>query len=225
MRWLVLFAKPPLPGRAKTRLADEIGPAAAARIAEALLQETLALCEGLLTASSEAAPRLVLAYTDAIEWFTPRLAADWRLVEQRGADPGERLGGVLEQIQPEADDATVFIGTDCPQMPPERIAEAFEALAEVDAVLGPCDDGGCYLLGVRGRLAAGALDDVGWSTDSALADTEAALAAAGLTVAHLAPEFNVDTVGDLGRLAHGMASGTVRALEALTRVLADLDLA
>lgn len=224
MQRLVLFAKPPLPGRAKMRLAEEIGPAGAAKVAEALLQDTLALCEGLLSASPEAAPRLVLAYTEAIEWFTPRLAADWRLIEQRGANLGERLHSALEDIKPEPDDATVFVGMDCPQMPPERVAEAFEALEAADAVLGPCDDGGYYLLGVRGPLASGVLDDVRWSTQDALADTEGALEAANLTVAHLSPDFDVDTLDDLRRLGKGMASGAIRDLEALTRVLGDLGL-
>jgi len=222
-RRLVLFAKPPLPGHAKTRLAEEIGPAAAARVAEALLRDTIALCEGLHTPQSNR-PRLVLAYTDQQDWFTPALSSDWRLIEQRGADLGERIHNVLDDLRVADRDETLFIGMDCPQMPPERIAEAFEELQERDAVLGPCDDGGYYLIGVRGGLPAGALDGVRWSTADALSDTVAGLESVGLTIGRLAPGYDVDTAEDLQRLAREMAADTLDGLANLTKTLADLGL-
>ncbi|MFO8080770.1 MAG: TIGR04282 family arsenosugar biosynthesis glycosyltransferase [Armatimonadota bacterium] len=221
-RRLVLFAKPPLPGRAKTRLAEEIGPASAARVAEALLRDTIALAESLAERFPDEETRLVLAYTDRQDWFTPALSHDWRLIEQRGDDLGERIENALADLDPAPDDRTIFIGMDCPQMPPERIEEAFEALEESNAVLGPCDDGGYYLIGVRGGIPAGVLDNVRWSTTEAMGDTVAALESANMTVAELTPGYDVDTAEDLQRLAREMAADTLDGLANLTKTLADL---
>lgn len=219
---LVLFARPPLPGRAKTRLAAEIGAARAARVAEALLHDTIALCEALADRVPEEDLRLVLAYTDRRDWFTPALTHDWRLIEQRGEDLGERIENALADLDPADDDRTVFIGMDCPQMPPERVAEAFEALEDANAVLGPCDDGGYYLIGVRGGIPEGILKRVRWSTTETLGDTVAALESASMSVAELVPGYDVDTAEDLQRLAREMAADTFDGLANLTKTLADL---
>lgn len=221
-RRLVLFARPPLPGRAKTRLAEEIGPAAAARVAEALLHDTIALCEALADRPAEDETRLVLAYTDRREWFTPALSHDWRLIEQRGEDQGERIESALADLDPGPEDRTVFIWMDCPQMLAEGVIEAFAALEDANAVLGPCGDGGCYLLGVRGSLPEGALKGTRWSTAEALGDTLAALESAKLTVAELVPGYDVDTAEDLQRIAREMAADTLDGLANLARTLADL---
>jgi len=221
-RRLVLFAKPPLPGHAKTRLAEQIGPAAAARIAEALLHDTIALAESLAERAPAEAPKLVLAYTDSQDWFTPSLTHDWRLIEQRGDDLGKRIENALADLDPAPDDRTLFIGMDCPQMPPERVAEAFEALEDANAVLGPCDDGGYYLIGVRGGIPEGVLDSVRWSTTQAMSDTVAALESANMTVAELLPGYDVDTAEDLQRLAREMAADALDDLANLTKTLADL---
>lgn len=227
-RRLVLFAKPPLPGRSKTRLAEQIGAAQAARVAEALLRDTIALAESLAAPRAERmpgeAPKLVLAYTDEQDWFTPALSRDWRLIEQRGENLGERMENALADLEPEPEDRTVFIGMDCPQMPPERVAEAFDELEDANAVMGPCDDGGYYLMGVRGGIPEGLLDRVRWSTTDALADTVAALEAANMTVAELLPGYDVDTAEDLQRLAREMAADGLDELANLTKTLADLGL-
>ena len=221
-RRLVMFAKPPLPGRAKTRLAEEIGPAQAARVAEALLRDTIALCESLAERFPDDDTRLVLAYTDRRDWFTPALSADWRLIEQRGEDLGERIENALADLDPAPDDRTLFIGMDCPQMPAERVQEAFDELDDANAVLGPCDDGGYYLIGVRGGIPEGLLRKVRWSTAEAMGDTVAALEAANMTVARLLPGYDVDTADDLQRLAREMAADGLDRLANLTKALADL---
>ncbi|MFW6156262.1 MAG: TIGR04282 family arsenosugar biosynthesis glycosyltransferase [Armatimonadota bacterium] len=222
VRRLVLFAKPPLPGRAKTRLAGEIGPARAARVAEALLRDTIALAESLAERFPDEETRLVLAYTDRRDWFTPALSQDWRLIEQRGDDLGERIENALADLEPAPDDRTLFIGMDCPQMPRERVSEAFDALGDANAALGPCDDGGYYLIGVRGGIPEGALDDIRWSTTEAMGDTVAALEGANMTVAELTPGYDVDTAEDLQRLAREMAADALDGLANMTKTLADL---
>ena len=192
---LVLFAKPPLGGTAKTRLAADIGDAAASAVAEALLADTIALCESI------PGPALILAYTDDEEYFAGLVADRWQLLRQEGAGLGERLENALAALRPSHDDGTVFLGMDAPHVPPEFLLQAFEALGESDTVLGPCDDGGYYLLGVRGTWPSGILGSVRWSTEHAYDDTRAAFANSELGCAALPPWYDVDDVDSLQRLA------------------------
>jgi len=213
-RTLVLFAKPPLPGVAKTRLAAELGPERAALVAAALLADSLALAEGLTAAADDARGpvRLVLAYTEARAWFEAAVADRWELLAQTGADLGERLEKALGELAPADDDATVFIGMDAPHLPRERLHQAFAMLEDQRTVLGPCDDGGYYLLGVRGAWPPGVLGDVRWSTAHAFKDTLRAFLSARLTCAVLAGFYDVDDLAQLRRLGRdlgGMPADTL----------------
>jgi len=201
-RTLVLMAKPPTPGLAKTRLAAHLGAGPAATVAYGLLADTLELCEA--ASRADGGLRLVLAWSAERELFRAMTGEGWRLIEQCSGDLGDRLDGVLAELGPAAGDLTVFLGIDAPHLPVERIAAAFEALDAAEVVLGPCEDGGYYLIGVRGTWPAGALAKVRWSSGHALADTRWALQAAGLSCAELSPWYDVDEIGDLRRLAREM---------------------
>jgi rSAM/selenodomain-associated transferase 2 len=98
------------------------------------------------------------------------------------------------------------------------LVEGTRALAEADAVLGPCDDGGFYLLGLK-RCPPGLLSDLGWSTPTTFADTHARLRERGLTVRVLEPWFDVDTSEDLDRLRNSITCGALHA-PATARLLA-----
>lgn len=225
-RRLVVLAKPPLPGVAKTRLAASLGAEAAAGVAAALLLDTVTLCERFAHAVSRglspgcgSAPEpveLVLAYTHERLWFETHLAAHWRLLQQRGEGLDRRIDCVLDDLCVAADDLTLFLGMDSPHLPPERPAEAFAALQSAGTVLGPCEDGGYYLIGVRGRWPHGTLARVRFGTDRAFADTAEALAAAGLSCAVLAAGYDVDDLESLRRLARD-CEGPAPDLPARTR--------
>lgn len=228
---LVLMAKPPHPGVAKTRLARSIGDEAAAQVAEALLLDTVALCERLAAATKRACPArrlpppsadLLLAYTHDRGWFERHLSTLWYLVPQRGEGLDQRLDCALADLGVGPDDATVFLGMDAPHLPPERLAEAFESLRSFDTVLGPCDDGGYYLVGVRGRWPRGTLREVRWSTERACADTLEALRVVGLSCALLAQSYDVDDLCSLRRLAGECASGGPEDLVKTRSALASL---
>ena len=227
-RALVVFAKPPTAGVAKTRLAEALGVEGAASVAAAMLEDTLTLCENVRLANGEM-PGLVIAYAEGKEFFEEsvecRMAYDrWRLLAQGKGDLGERLDKALADMAPQEDDLTVFVGMDAPHLPAQRIVEAFERLVETRAVLGPCDDGGYYLVGVRGRWPTGILAPVRWSTPDALADTASAFGKAGMDCATLEPCYDVDDLAGLGRLA-GDLRGMDHLALAMTRVaLHDLGL-
>jgi uncharacterized protein len=186
-------------GRVKTRLVPAVGAEGAARLATALLEDTLEA----LVASGRAAP--VLAVDDAAAFRGRGLP----LVQQGTGDLGERLERVLGGGLARAA-AVVAVGSDTPGFPAPFLEESFSALERVDAVLVPAEDGGFTLLGLR-RCPLGLLRGLPWSTAGTLQATEARLRARGLTVHRTPPFFDVDGPADLARLRVELSEGTVQA--------------
>ncbi|MGE5200878.1 MAG: TIGR04282 family arsenosugar biosynthesis glycosyltransferase [Acidobacteriota bacterium] len=167
-RHLVIFAKAPLLGQVKSRLAAGIGALAA------------------LQFYRETTERLLRRFGADRRWkvwlaLTPRRAlgaAHWagassRLDQGRG-DLGHRMGRVFRSLPP---GPAVIVGSDIPELSPRHVAAAFRALGRHDAVLGPAADGGYWLIGLRRRprIPAGLFEGVRWSSAHALADTRASL--------------------------------------------------
>jgi len=194
-----VFAKAPGRGGVKTRLEPAVGADGAARLAAALLEDTL---ESLLDAGRTAP---VLAVDD-VAAFRGRGVP---VVAQGEGDLGQRLervlGGALERA-PRA----LAVGSDSPGLPAPLIEEALAALERTDAVLGPADDGGFTLLGLR-RCPPGLLGAIPWSRADTLRATVARLRTAGLSVATTRAWFDVDRPADLARLRVELAEGTVQA--------------
>ena len=219
--YLVLFAKPPLSGVAKTRLASELGTEAAALIASALLSDALALCESIIF-DDLTAPKLVLAYSEYRDWFTSAVSDRWNLLAQEGEALGQRLENALMALVQSRQDRTVFIGMDAPHLPAEFLQQAFGALDGFDTALGPCDDGGYYLVGVRGTWPSRILRTVRWSTEHALADTHSAFNHAGLSCVTLPIWYDIDDVDGLHRLADNLPTMSATALPHVRAALQEL---
>ena len=191
-RHLIVMAKPPLAGRAKTRLAAEVGTARAVSFyrlsTERLLQRLGADPRWRTRLSVNARPG-----EDYACWARG-------VVRQRqgGGSLGVRMARAVEHLPP---GPAVILGTDTPQVEPADIATAFAALGSADAIFGPADDGGYWLIGLaRRRPAPGLYDGVRWSTEHALADTRASLPK-GFQVATLRTLTDVDDAAGLSALA------------------------
>jgi rSAM/selenodomain-associated transferase 1 len=213
------MAKPPVVGAAKTRLAAEVGAPAAARLAAAMLRDTLALA-----AAGAPESELVLAYAGDPGRYGEAVPAGWRLVPQGEGSLGDRLERLLGPLAEPAARPTVVLGSDSPQLPAARLGEAFAALATHDLALGPCADGGYYLLGTRRGLPVGLLREVRWGSSHAGEDTRAAGRRAGLTCALLPPGYDLDRLGDLRRLAGELAGRPEGELANLRAALRELGL-
>jgi rSAM/selenodomain-associated transferase 1 len=191
-RCVVLFTKPARPGEVKTRLIGDLTPGQAAALHEAFLAD-------LVGRLSEGSFSLLVAWAASAEEPVP--AEPGPGFRQRGGDLGERLHHGLERAAREHE-LVVAVGSDHPELPVERVEAAFELLAGgCDVVLGPAEDGGYYLIGLRrqsldGRLFAG----IDWSTDRVLAQTRLRCRSLGLEVGLLPPGADVDTPDDLRRL-------------------------
>jgi rSAM/selenodomain-associated transferase 1 len=197
---ICVFAKPPHAGKAKTRLIPRLGAEGAARVAEALLQDTLAAAisvpnAGVIIAATEYF--VVDGFENVPVWLQPE------------GDLGTRLEGVLQRALSQSAYA-VAIGADTPGLRPAMITESSGRLRAVDAVLGPADDGGFYLIGLR-RYLDGAFQNIRWSDCTTLTDTVARLGNLGLSYSLADSWFDVDTPEDLDRAARLIHSGFIAA--------------
>ena len=108
--------------------------------------------------------------------------------------------------------ASNAIGTDVPGLPLSRLDDAREALRTADAVIGPTDDGGFYLIGVS-ACPHGLLDSVPWSAPDTCAHTLERLGQHQLTTTVIDPWFDVDEPADLDALRRRIRDGTIHAPE------------
>ncbi|HEY3546836.1 MAG TPA: TIGR04282 family arsenosugar biosynthesis glycosyltransferase [Propionicimonas sp.] len=208
--FLRVFVKPPRAGEVKTRLAASIGARAAAELARAFFVDTREAIQEL----DGFVPVLATA-TDFHEgeWVPPG-AAVW---PQGAGDLGQRM----ERISQRAlglGGRSLIIGSDLPGLPPARIVQARETLANYDAVLGPTPGGGYYALR---RCPAGLLEGLPWSSKRTLELTVVRFKASGPSLHLLEPWSDVDRFEDLVRLQERIRSGEVlapRTAEVLARI-------
>jgi len=170
-RHLIIFAKAPVLGRVKRRLAAEVGDVEALRFYRANLAR---LIRGL-GGDRRWTTRLVLSPDRAARKGFPGLAAN-AVSAQDGGDIGTRMGRAIAACPP---GPALLIGADIPGVTPAHIARAFAALQGHDLVFGPAADGGFWLVGASatGRRALVFADAIRWSSAHALADTRAGLPA------------------------------------------------
>ena len=194
---VLVVAKAPVPGQAKTRLAAGVGDQAAADIAAAALLDTLdAVVEAPVAAR-------VVALTGELDGarsgdeIAARLA-DFTVVPQRGADFAERLANAHIDAAAAAGGLPVLqIGMDTPQVTDDLIGECARELLAADAVLGPARDGGWWVLGVTDATTADCLRTIPMSRSDTGAVTLTALGDTGLNVSLVPALADVDTVDDI----------------------------
>jgi len=117
---------------------------------------------------------------------------------QQSGDLGWRIEGILRRGL-QAAPAAIALGADSPLLTAGHLDEAIECLNRKDAVLGPSDDGGFYLLGVH-DCPSGVLADLPWSSEETYRGTAQRLKARGMRVGTIRSLFDVDTFADLERL-------------------------
>jgi len=192
-RRLLLFTKPAREGRVKTRLIGDLTPAEAAALHAAFLEDLL---DRLRRGSFTVQLAWALDPDDAVpEGPLPGF-------RQRGDDLGERLYTALSEAS-ETSAAVAALGSDHPTLPLAVVHRAFELLEErAEVVLGPAEDGGYYLIALRGEAVFRRLfEGIAWSTDQVFRQTLARCEELGLRVELLPEAADVDTPDDLRRLA------------------------
>lgn len=196
---VIVMAKAPVAGYAKTRLIPALGAEGAAQLAQRLLRHAIAqaLAAGVGPVDLCCAP-------DAQHAVFAELAGEAHvsLSEQGDGDLGARMSRALECALATHERA-LLIGTDAPALDAAYLHAARDRLADHDAVLGPAVDGGYTLIGLR-RFEPSLFEAMPWSTPQVLAITRERLRAAGLRHAELPPLHDIDEPADLVHL-HGPA--------------------
>jgi uncharacterized protein len=208
---ICVFAKPPVAGNVKTRLAPALGFELAAELARVFLLDTLELVSKIEWAKT------VVATTGPFDSGLEEALAGADIRDQGDGDLGARLERIL-RTELEHRDCVMAIGTDAPALTREHLSAARQALSCHDAVLGPADDGGYYLIGLR-RCPVGLLARLPWSQPDTLEKTRQRLIERGFSVAMLGPLFDVDCPADLEKLRNdgGDSSQSARLRPFLSR--------
>jgi uncharacterized protein len=199
---VVVMAKYPAEGAVKTRLARGLGAARAAELSGAFMRD--------LEARLQAAGIPALWAVWPPEAPFERVLSEARLLPQEGADLGERMAGVAQRVLADQGRPVILLGTDVPHVDLSVVRAAGATLVRGDAevVLGPADDGGYYLLGLR-RFVPAIFRDIEWGGRRVCAETEARLTALGVRYRLLEPSFDVDEPGDVLRLLELLQAGIV----------------
>lgn len=199
---LAMMIKAPRAGASKTRLVPPLTHEEAASLSVCFLSDT---AENIAAACAESrdAARGVAVYTPvgAEAAFDELLPAEFALLAQRGETFGERLQHAAEDLLAAGFDSLCLIDSDSPTLPTGALAAAVAELARSGerVVLGPADDGGYYLIGLKAAHAR-LFAEIDWSTGRVLAQTIERARECGLAVALLPAWYDVDDAVTLARL-------------------------
>ena len=192
-----LLARAPTSG-GKTRLRADVPPHRLATLRVALLGDAIAL----LARTPGVDPFLFYTPADAAaaDDIRPLAGPDLPLVPQCDGDLGVRMCAALEDLlERRGYHAAILVGADNPLMTPDHLAGARDLLHDDTVVLGPADDGGYYLIGMR-RLRRELFVDVAWGTESVLTDTLRIADRIGAEARFIGSGYDIDTIVDLRRL-------------------------
>lgn len=218
-RGLIIFAREPVPGKVKTRLAQSIGNKAASDIYSAMLADTVNKASTL-----EDIQVMIFWATenDAVTDF-PNLSRIDMFV-QHGADLGKRMENAFETAFSCGISSCCIIGSDSPDLPIEVLSQAFHSLEAIDTdiVYGPAEDGGYYLLGMK-QLWRRLFDNVQWSTPDVMEKTLERINELQLNSIRLSQWYDIDTFEDLRRIANSTGTDARLTRETVQHILTSQD--
>src|SRR5438046_6022443 len=205
---LAVMTKAPQAGRVKTRLVPPLTPEEAAELNKCFLRDTAAALSNAAGADTVCG---IAVYTPvgAEAAYTDILPADFCLLPQRGDKFGERLYLAIEDLFKCGFESVCLIDSDSPTVPAENFADAVEMLSTIEdrVVLGPSDDGGYYLIGVK-KPHQHLFEQIDWSTERVLNQTIQRATEIGLEVKLLPTGYDVDDGASLSRLCNELLLDT-----------------
>jgi hypothetical protein len=209
---LGMMIKAPRAGASKTRLVPSLTHEEAAALSLCFLRDTAAnigaACEVVGGAGGAAYGVAVYTPVGAEEAFDDLLPANFSLLAQRGESFGERLSNAADDLLRSGYDSLCLIDSDSPTLPTAALAAAVEELSKPGdrVILGPADDGGYYLIGVKGAHR-NLFERIDWSTGRVLRQTVERAGEIKLDVALLPAWYDVDDAATLARLCEELFGG------------------
>lgn len=200
---IAVMAKAPVAGEVKTRLVPPFSPEEAAELYRCLLLDKLQQVGQLSQVDR------YLAYTplEARETMSLLVPHGFTLIPQAGSDLGDRLHRLSAILLERGHPAVMLIDSDTPTLPTSYLLDAVAQLLDesTDLVLGPAEDGGYYLIGLKRSLRA-LFEGITWSGPTVLTETLRRASAQRLRVSTLPSWFDIDTPADLARLRQDLAT-------------------
>ncbi|CAB5148619.1 hypothetical protein D3OALGB2SA_4664 [Olavius algarvensis associated proteobacterium Delta 3] len=197
-RVILVFARAPVLGTVKTRLAVHLGDRVVLRLYRCFILDLLETLDGL-------EPPVIICHTpaDAGPMFRQWLSGRYTLMPQNGGHLGLRMAAAFQEVFASGFKQAVLVGSDVPDLPGTHISQAFSDLQNADAVIGPSADGGYYLVGFRDDTFRPALfDTAAWGTPQVLEETLAIARAEGLKI-NLQPRWkDIDDAAGLADFIH-----------------------
>ena len=185
---LIVFLKNPELGKVKTRIAKSCGEKEALEIYQKLIKHTLDVAK-------KSDLKVELCFSDRIESEELFSIHDFDKTIQIGSDLGERMHNAFVDSHNGNNESTIIIGSDCLQLTANHLKEASEALNSKDVVLGPANDGGYYLIGLKEPFEK-LLKGKKWSHQNVLNDALEIIKSAGLNFHLLEKLSDIDTYDD-----------------------------
>lgn len=191
---LIVFTRYPEPGKAKTRLIPVLGKTGAANLHRLMAQKAIARA---LSLQNSRRLSVEIHHTSASQ----QQMQDWlgtNIIYQNqiDGDLGAKMTAAFQQSFNSGVDKAAIIGTDCPALKVEIMAQAFDKLSQHDLVLGPATDGGYYLIGLR-RAIPELFSGIKWGTSEVFASTQAIAQNLDLNIAYLPTLADIDLPEDL----------------------------
>jgi uncharacterized protein len=199
-----IFAKPFIAGHVKTRLARALGPKPAADLAAAMFHDvwrTVSSCPGVRPLLATLQPGFECDEDARIE--CPVQVPPQDILLQGDGDLGARLENIFRQALATAP-AAIAVGADTPLLTSAHLEQTLQALSAHHAVMGPCPDGGFYLLALR-SCPPGLFSGLAWSAPDTASATKRRLEAHGFSLHELDSLFDVDTPDDLVLLSASLS--------------------
>lgn len=184
---LIIFTRNPELGKGKRRLAATVGDQAALDIYNFLLNHTRSITRDLEVTKQ-------VWYSEKVHENDLWDKAVYQKKVQKGQDLGMRMKNAFNTAF-QNNDHVIIIGTDMYDMSKDDLEQAFRQLATHDAVIGPAQDGGYYLIGFKKRLVDGIFENKAWGTATVLKDTLADLKNVNYTL--LKERNDVDVYEDI----------------------------
>lgn len=210
---LVIFAKYPRPGRVKTRLCPPLSSEDACRLYEAFLKDAIHAARSVGSVARFAA----VTPPSAVNSFRSFLPKSFTVIPQRRGNLGARMEHVFRSLFRRGFGRVCIMGSDHPLVDGKVLRKALDVLRKNEVVLGPTQDGGYYLIGMR-RWIPGLFEGIAWSTGAVWQQTVARLEARTISYGILAGTWDVDTAKDLKMVSSLLrrrgdrSSATYRAL-------------
>jgi hypothetical protein len=192
-RIVILFVKLPEKGKVKSRLARDVGEGPALLLYECMVLDAIDMLK-----RTKIPFRIFFDPPQELAALRSWLGKAYSLLPQTGIDLGERMELAFQLAFDEGAEEAVLIGTDIPALTASVVTDAFGAFKRYDAVIGPANDGGYYLIGFRKKSFTPSLfRTMTWSTDRVFEETLDRLRKAARTVLTLPEYVDVDTRDDL----------------------------